>query len=42
VHQTSTGKGVAGLRAIRAATQSQSRYCARPQGTVRPSPHVSR
>jgi hypothetical protein len=42
VHQTSTGNGGAGLRAIRAATQSQSRRCARPQGTVRPSPHVSR
>ena len=36
------GREVAGLRAIRAATRSQSRHCGRPQGAVRPSPHVSR
>jgi len=42
VHQTSTGKEVAGLRAIRAATRSQSLHSGRPVGDARPSPHVSR
>jgi hypothetical protein len=32
---------VAGLRAIRAATRSQSWHCPCLEGTVRPSPHVS-
>ena len=35
------GREAAGLRAIRAATRSQSRHCPRPQGTVRPSLQVS-